>query len=183
VEKVVILVFSGKLRGNCSSIADYICKHNNRTNTRIIRMHNFFKPCGDCGYECLQPEKQCPVINQEALEILEAICECELVYYIIPNYCGVPCANYYAFNERLVGWFNGDRAKMQRYKSVRKRFVFISNTENDAFQQVAAQHSNEKNDVLYLASRKYGKQSIAGDLLDSDAAKADLELFLNATHP
>ncbi|MBQ7026315.1 MAG: hypothetical protein IJN31_06885 [Peptococcaceae bacterium] len=114
---------------------------------------------------------------------MEAICECELVYYIIPNYCGVPCANYYAFNEQLVGWFNGDRVKMQRYKSVRKRFVFVSNTENDAFQQVAAQHSNEKNNVLYLASRKYGKQSIAGDLLDCDAAKADLELFLNATHP
>ena len=31
---------------------------------------------------------------------------------------------------------------------------------------------------LYLKSRKYGKKSIAGDILESADAKADLDTFL-----
>lgn len=182
MRNVLILNFSGKEHGNCASVAEFICKHCDGTNVRIVRMHDYFKPCGNCEYECLQFEKRCPVVTEEESAIINAVCDCDLTYYIIPNYCGVPCANYYAFNERSVGCFNGDRAKMQRYKSAKKRFIFISNTETDAFRQVVAQHSNDKDNELYLASGKYGKQSIAGDLLDSDAAKADLGIFLDSTY-
>ena len=33
--------------------------------------------------------------------------------------------------------------------------------------------------MVYLKSRKYGKESIEGDILNSDIAKADLEAFLS----
>lgn len=61
--------------------------------------------------------------------------------------------------------------------SVRKRFIIISNTESN-FTEAMQQQTNDQPDNLYLKSRKYQKQSIAGDLLTSEAAKADLQAFL-----
>ena len=40
------------------------------------------------------------------------------------------------------------------------------------------QQTNEEPDILYLQSKKYQKRSIAGDLLDSNAAKIDLAAYL-----
>ena len=101
----------------------------------------------------------------------------DLVYFIVPNYCGYPCANYFAFNERSVGYFNMDPLRMDRYMSVTKRFIIVSNSE-DHFAEAMQQQTNEIPDILYLRSSKYGKQSIAGDIMDSDEAKAVLEAFL-----
>ena len=61
--------------------------------------------------------------------------------------------------------------------SVRKRFIIISNTESN-FTEAMQQQTNDQPDILYLKSRKYQKQSIAGDLLTSKAAKSDLQAFL-----
>ena len=35
-------------------------------------------------------------------------------------------------------------------------------------------------EIMYLKTNKYGKKSLAGDLMESEAAKADLLVFLNA---
>lgn len=179
MEKVVILNFSGKELGNCSSIADYISEKHNRTNVCTVRIADLFSPCGNCKYECLQQGLTCPRISVEHNNVMESICASDIAYYIIPNYCGLPCANYYSFNERIVGWFNGHREKMQRYLESDKKFIFISNTENDAFYQVTKQHATNNSEILYLASRKYSKSSIVGDILQSDAAKSDLDRFLD----
>ena len=70
-----------------------------------------------------------------------------------------------------------DREKMERYMNIPKRFIAISNTEG--FEDAMHQQTNSTPEILYLKSRKYGKQSIAGDILESDAAKADLDQFLS----
>ena len=114
-----------------------------------------------------------------SLSFLAFVTICALVYFIVPNICGYPCANYFAFNERTVGYFNMDREKMARYMNVPKRFIVISNTEG--FEDAMRQQTDEAPQMLYLKSRKYGKSSIAGDLLESDAAKADLDEFLSRT--
>lgn len=180
MSNVVILNFSGKENGNCSCIADYISEKYTRTNVRNIRIADYFSPCGRCEYECLQQGAICPRIGDDHRTIMESICTCDVAYYLIPNYCGLPCANYYAFNERIVGWFNGDRKKMQCYLGAKKKFIFISNTENEAFRQVTKQHATKDAEILYLASRKYSKNSIAGDLLQSNEAKSDLDCFLSS---
>ena len=66
---------------------------------------------------------------------------------------------------------------MEKYMTVQKRFIIVSNSE-EHFVQAMQQQTNDIPDILYLQSSKYGKQSIAGDILDSDEAKADLEAFL-----
>ena len=109
----------------------------------------------------------------------DSICNADVVYYIIPNYCGFPCANYYAFNERSVGYFNLDKVLLERFMSVKKRFIIVSNTEGQNFEHAMMQQAKEP-EIMYLKTSKYGKKSIAGDLMESEAAKADLLTFLNA---
>ena len=69
---------------------------------------------------------------------------------------------------------------MAQYMSVPKRFIIVSNTEGAAFDAAMRQQVNGNPDVFYLQSGKYQKKSIAGDILDSEAAVADLEAFLQA---
>ena len=109
---------------------------------------------------------------------MDAVCQSDIVYMIVPNYCGYPCANYFAFNERSVGYFNMDRELMKRYISVQKRFIVISNTEGDNFRNALQQQTNEEPVILYLKSGKYRKRSTAGDIMESEEAVADLMTFL-----
>ena len=117
------------------------------------------------------------MLTEDQRKIMDSVTEADLVYYIVPNYCGYPCANYFSFNERSVGYFNKDRNLMEKYMAVKKRFIIISNTENN-FAEAMRQQTNDQPDIFYLKSMKYQKQSIAGDLMTSEAAKADLRAFL-----
>jgi len=129
-KKVVILSFSGRKAGNCAAISDFIERFYMRTNVLSFIVDNkSFPACGGCDYECLKQGVRCPVLTEDQRKIMEAITKSDLVYFIVPNYCGYPCANYFAFNERSVGYFNMDRALMEKYMAVKKRFIVVSNSE------------------------------------------------------
>ena len=175
---ILILNFSPRSNGNCGHIGDMIQTFYGYPSIRSYLIADMFTPCGTCDYECLKPNVRCPSLSQEQAEVYEAIGNADLVYFIIPNFCGMPNSLYYAFNERSVGYFNIDRAVMAKYMAVRKRFIIVSNTEGNAFKDAMLQQSNEAPEYLYMKTSKYGKQSIAGDLMDSEQAKADLIGFL-----
>lgn len=71
-----------------------------------------------------------------------------------------------------------DRALMQKYMEVPKRFVVVSNTEGPNFEDALKQQVNGVPDILYMKTGKYHKRSIAGDMMDAGDAKVDLEAFL-----
>ena len=175
-KKVTILNFSHRNRGNCGRTADLIADFYNRTN--VFTYSVAMEPCGGCDYECLTPGAACPNVNDHLKEVMDAVIDSDLVYFILPNYCGYPNANYFAYNERTVGYFNLDRALMDRYMSVPKRFIVVSNSEGDSFVNALRQQTNEEPVILYLKSGKYRKRSTAGDILDSEEAQADLRAFL-----
>jgi multimeric flavodoxin WrbA len=179
--KVCIISFSSRKNGNCEHIAEQIVEYYDiRTNVHYYSVDaEDFGPCGGCDYECLKPGVVCPRLNDRQKIIMDTICSSDLVYYIVPNYCGYPCANYYAFNERCVGYFGLDRMKMNQYMSVKKRFIVVSNTQTEAFRSAMQQQTKDEPEILYMMTGKYHKKSIAGDLMESDAAKADLEAFLD----
>lgn len=180
IKNVVLIRFSSRNEGNCSAISAHICNQYkaDQINTYLID-GNTIQPCNGCDYECLHPEKICPNLTVEQKEVMDAICNANLAYFIIPNYCGYPCANYFAFNERSVGYFNLDRAKMQRYRNVQKRFIIVSNSEGENFTNAMYQQVNGEPDILYLKSSKYNKKSTAGDLMESEAARVYLDEFLD----
>lgn len=136
-------------------------------------------PCHSCEYECLKPGVCCPNVANRQKNLMDAICNADLVYYIVPNFCGYPCSSYFAFNERGVGYFNMDRSLMGKYMAVKKKFIIISNTESDTFVNAMKQQTSAAPEILYLKTSKYGKHSTAGDLLDSKEAQVDLENFIN----
>ena len=111
--------------------------------------------------------------------MMDAIISSRLVYFLVPNYCGFPNANYFGFNERTVGYFGMDREKMNRYLEVPKRFIIVSNTEG--FEAAMHQQTSDDPKILYLKSGKYKKRSIAGDILDAEEARQDLLQFLAET--
>ena len=175
---ITILSFSSRNSGNCFAIGRYVSKYyKNHAVHSVVIDRNTVPACGKCDYECLKPGSLCPQRSTEYDQIMDAICRSDLVYFIVPNFCGYPCSNYFAFNERSVGYFGMDRDKMDRYMNVPKRFIIVSNTEG--FEDAMRQQTNEPPEILYLKSHAYGKSSIAGDILESDAAKADLDAFLS----
>lgn len=181
-ENVVILSFSTREHGNCSQIAQFVKSHHKQANVRIYTIRGEdFSPCGDCNYECLAMKKNCPNLTRMQEEIMRAVIESQLTYFIVPNYCGFPCGNYFAFNERSVGYFNMDRVRMNQYLAVPKRFVIVSNTEGDNFTNAMKQQTRTEPDILYMKTGKYKKRSTDGDIMESDAAQADLKTFLEAT--
>ena len=179
MKNVTILNFSSRKQGNCANIAHYMEVRSTETNIRSFVIDQRIGPCNGCNYECLMPGTKCPNISQYQEEVMGAVLQSDVVYLIVPNYCGFPCANFLAFNERSVGYFNMDRGLMQRYMNVRKRFIIVSNTENEVFQKAMAQQAKDTSEVLYLKTSKYGKRSTAGDLMESPEAVADLDAFLN----
>ena len=181
VINVVILNFSGRKVGNCSAIAQHIAAHHTNANVRLYHVDQTFGTCGGCNYECLTPGVTCPNVNDFQNEVMGAVCESDVAYFIVPNYCGLPTGNYFAYNERSVGYFNMDRALMGKYQSVAKRFIVVSNTENDYFVQALKSQSNQEMKILYMKTGKYGKRSTAGDILESEDAKADLDNYLAET--
>lgn len=175
-KNVVILNFSPRIDGNCGKISDFLFDFHNRTN--VSAYHIDFTPCRGCNYECLTPGAVCPLVDQQQKEVMQAACDADLVYFIVPNFCGYPCTNYFAFNERKVGFFNGDRALTQKYMSIEKKFIVVSNTEGDNFRNALQQQTSAEPEILYLKTGKYKKRSTAGDILDSQEAVADLTAFL-----
>ncbi len=180
-KNIVLIRFSSRKEGNCASICAYISKHHAAQNVmEYTADESIVQPCNCCNYECLQSEKLCPNLNDAQSAIMDSISSADLVYYIIPNYCGYPCANYFAYNERAVGYYNMDRVKMQKYLSVPKKFIVVSNTEGPNFTSALKQQIIGEPDILYLKTGKYHKRSTDGDMLDAPEAQVDLRTYLDA---
>ena len=178
-KNIVLIQFSSRKEGNCAAISKKITGFYGKEQTTAYTVDaNIVQPCSNCDYECLAPEKYCPNLSTEQASIMDAICSADLVYYIIPNYCGYPCANYFVYNEKSVGYFNGDRARMQQYMSVPKRFIIVSNTEGDNFENALRHQTKSDPEILYMKTGKYRKRSTTGDMMESEEAQADLDAFL-----
>lgn len=179
MRKFTLLRFSHRQAGNCAAIAAHI-----RTSLPIGTVLEFImdgdscKPCQSCNYQCLKGEGDCPHQGGVYYDALNAIMTSDLVYFILPNYCGFPCASYFAFNERSVGFFHGDEAILESYLAVPKRFIIVSNTESQTFVDAMQQQVSGEPEILYLKSKVYGKKSICGDIMTAEQARADLDHFL-----
>ena len=178
-QKVVIFNFSPRIDGNCSNIATYISiYHNSAVVTQFHITAENCQPCAGCNYECLTPGSACPTKSDFLVQAMDAACSSDAIYYIVPNFCGYPNANYFAFNERFVGYFGMNRELRSKYINVPKKFIIVSNTESEQFKAAMQQQTNAEPDMLYLKTSQYKKRSTAGDLMESLDAKNDLKAFL-----
>lgn len=174
--KTTIVSFSSRPNGNCAQIAKLI---QSLTDDAVLYDFSAFSlhPCGGCGYECFTSRERCPFIGDPEYEILDTITHSEMVYFVLPNYCDYPCANYFIFNERSQCYFQGRPELLDLYEKVPKRSIVVSNTEEENFLKVLSYQSEEP-DVLFLSAKKYGRVSIRGDLLTSEEAVSEIKAFV-----
>lgn len=181
--RVSILSFSGRSGGNCGRIAQEIRRFwRDRGEAEVYDFSTFtVTPCGGCGYVCFQERECCPYMDDPVAGLFQAVTDSGLAYYVVPNYCDYPCANYFIFNERSQCYFQGRPRLLEQYLAVRKKFIVVSNTGRDNF-TAAFRYQLEENvepEVLFLSAKQFHKVSIRGDIMDSAKAREALQSFIH----
>ncbi len=112
----------------------------------------------------------------------EAVCESDVAAYIVPNYCDYPNACFFAFNERGQYFFQGHDERYEKYMRRKKLFLVISNTGKENFEKAFSYHvpAEEKQNMLILSARKYGKSSIDGNLMEAREARDVVKEFVKS---
>ena len=174
---VCVISFGSRKNGNCHRISDFVCSM--FSDAKSYDFSNFkINACGDCSYQCFANGNDCPYIYDKEKEILDAVTNSELTFFILPNYCDYPCSNYFVFNERSLCYFQNKESLLNAYLNVPKKFIVVSNSNQDNFKTAFAYQTNGEPKILFLPSGKYGKKSVDGDLLSSKEAVEDLKSFL-----
>lgn len=75
-----------------------------------------------------------------ALDFLNLQTGSDVVFYVVPNYSDFPCSNFFIFNERGQCYFRGTEKRMEKYLSVKKKFIVVSNTGEDNFIRAFRDH-------------------------------------------
>ena len=126
--RVLVISFSARPHGNCDRISRMIQESCGYECTQFRFSQQQIHPCGRCSYECFEKEKACPYIEDPEYALLNDVCNHDLTYFVIPNYCDYPCANYFIFNERSQCYFQHKPELLDVFLNMRKKFIVISNT-------------------------------------------------------
>lgn len=177
--KVCIVSFSKRSGGNCAGIA----KELYRLYGDGARVYDFSEleviPCGGCDYECFDSAEKCPRFSDSAFQLYDEITNSDLAYFIVPNYCDYPCSAFFAFNERSQCYFQKRQDRLEKYLSVKKKFIAVSNTNRENFTAAFRYQiqETEEPDTLFLEAKRFHKVSIRGDLMESEEAKEAIVKF------
>jgi multimeric flavodoxin WrbA len=112
--KAVALAVSARKHGNCYDFAQFVLDRLqvSGVETELVNFHDYqIIPCQRCDYECIQhhdPHKgmdaSCP-IDDDVRRIWEKTWAAEMLFLFIPNYGGLPPALWFAFSQRVQGFF------------------------------------------------------------------------------
>lgn len=179
---IVVVNFSSRKDGNCYRISGVIKKHFREKKVKIYNFYeNTYISCGHCNYECFK--KRCKV-DDGINEIYKSIVQSEETIFVLPNYCDYPNSNYFLFNERSCGFFNGNKDLLNRYLSINKKFIVVSNSCNSNFvgalkYQVS---ENTKPEILYFNSKKFNQNPLDGTLMSDNEAETLVHDFLDGNY-
>ena len=177
-----VISFSGRRDGNCSAVAQAVRDAlSGRDSVQYFDCSALaLTPCGGCGCECFQARERCPYFDDPVFGMYDAVTRSSMSYFVVPNYCDYPCANFFLFNERSQCYFQGRPELLEHYERAPKKFIVVSNTGRDNFITAFQYHTGDAPpDVLFLSARRFGKVSIRGDLMGSPDARAEVLRFIN----
>ena len=151
--KTCIISFSSRADGNCSQIGKLVCSLTE--NAELFDFSEFtIHSCGECGYECFSSGCQCPYAGDMECRLLDAITHSDLTFFILPNYCDYPCANFFVFNERSLCYFQGNPELLDAYEKVPKKVIVVSNTNEENFRKVMTYHADREPEIFFLSAAK-----------------------------
>lgn len=113
----LIISFSGRMKGNCDMISEYIS--NPEDKIVYFRDRNIHS-CSNCEYECFHG--YCKYHDDDIYEIYGKMTEYDKVILVVPMYCGNPSSLYFIFNERCQDYFMHNEDK---YEDIISRLYII----------------------------------------------------------
>ena len=177
--RITIISFSNRENGNSQSIAKLAAEAYAGNEVKVFFFSDFaLTSCGKCDNQCFHNRTSCPYISDMTYEIYDSIANSDLAVFVVQNYCGYPCSNFFVLNERSLCYFGGRQDLLDKYENVQKKFIAVSNSEADNMAAAFSYQTYATPDILYLASKTYGKKSLAGDLMESEEARKDVLDFL-----
>ena len=131
----------------------------------------------------LRPCRFLPHAQDDVRRIYQAIMDADLAYFILPNYADCPPAVYFAFNERSNCVFQGNKALLNAYLDVPKRFIVVSNRPTPSFDALPQYHIAEGTtpQLLYLPPCRYCTSSLDGMMMEVEEARELLSTFVTAS--
>lgn len=112
----LILSFSGRAKGNCDCIADFLSEKEDRVvHFRELNVHG----CSNCAYECF--DGACKYRSDDLFALYESMLSFDKVVLIVPMYCGHPSSLYFVFNERGQDYF----MHRDTYEAIVKKLYII----------------------------------------------------------
>lgn len=172
----LIITFSGRNGGNCSSVANYIKnKEDHIIDFKSLNIHS----CSDCEYECFAG--QCRYREDDIYDLYDSFLQYDRVYIIVPMYCGNPSSLYYIFNERCQDYFC---SKPNVYDDIVSKMYFIgiygSHDETPDFLKAFEKWfecGKHKGHVLGIERHKYGQQ-MSDRVIDNDEIRKEIDSFV-----
>jgi multimeric flavodoxin WrbA len=160
MEKILIINFSSREDGNCKIISNYVkdCFSN-------VKLYGFydlnFSSCGTCNYECFSTRK-C-IKDDDLVELRSDLLDASRIIFVVPNYCGFPCSNYFVFNERILGSFASNRELFTKYLFIRKDFLIVSNSNFETLKYIMSYQvlNKEQINCLFISSKDYHNNSLS----------------------
>lgn len=177
-KQILIISFSSRKDGNCDSICKYIEEIDPKYTESFLFSENSITACGRCAYECFIDNKMCPYFDDPEDGLLRQLCLSDQVYFIVPNYCDYPCSNFFIFNERSQVFFQGNPERLDQYEAIPKKFIVVSGSESENFRAAFRYHVNDEPEILFLSAKRFGKKSLAGDIITSIEVRAAINEFV-----
>ena len=172
----LIISFSGRTKGNCDRVADFISNPNDEI---IYFRDKSIHGCSNCEYECLY--SKCKYREDDIYGIYDSMLGFDKVVLIVPMYCGNPSSLYFIFNERCQDYFMHNEDK---YGDILSRLYIIGiygNRESTpdfipCFEKWF-ECSEYENRVLGIERHKY-HQKPEDSVLDEEEVRIILKNFL-----
>lgn len=163
-----VINFSSRKNGNCFRLSQYVISilNDKQDNVFFIDFSDMnTAACGKCDYECFKTN--CIYKNDDVYKAYRKTIQCEQVISIIPIYCGLPCSNFFLFNERVQGAFINDE-EFALFDKIKNRYIIIGNNGFEAARYIMMQNDKmaEKKDFLSVRSNDMKEKSIKGNLAD-----------------
>lgn len=167
MRKVSIINFSSHENGNGDKIVDYIKKVVQNAEMDVVKFsQEDIHGCGKCQYDCFNEKQKCHYFSDSIAEVYRKIADSDFCYFIVPNYSGVPCSNYFIFRERSQGVWQ-DNGLWRRYAKTPKHFIVISTTNQSIFKELLKNEIDEGKTITidFFNSQEVESKSTKGDLI------------------
>lgn len=150
-DAILFVSFSGRENGNCSDVARYLIRKNDKF---ILFKNLFYNSCAKCNYECFN--SVCKYRNDDIYDLLKSTSDYKKVVFIVPIYCGNPPSLYFILSERMQDYFNHNEEQWDFF--IQKLYficIYGSEEETPFFVKTFENLVNDESKILKIERHKY----------------------------